>query len=61
MIHVIATIQLKPARDEFLRHFRELVPLVNEEAGCLEYGPTVDMPTNLAAQACAAGGCCHRG
>jgi len=52
MIHVIATIELNPgARDEFLKHFHALVPLVHEEAGCLEYGPTVDAATDIPAQA----------
>jgi quinol monooxygenase YgiN len=52
MIHVIATITLAPAaRDEFLGHFHVLVPLVHAEAGCLEYGPTVDVVTKISAQA----------
>ena len=51
MIHVIATIQLHPGtRAEFLAHFREVVPLVLREEGCLEYGPTVDLSTPIAAQ-----------
>ena len=51
MIHVIATIQLQPgARDEFLGHFREVVPLVHQEEGCLEYGPAVDFATNIPVQ-----------
>ena len=51
MIHVIATIQLHPGtRDEFLSHFRQVVPLVLREAGCLEYGPAVDVSTGIAAQ-----------
>ncbi len=51
MIYVIAAIELKPgARDQFLAEFRELVPLVNAENGCLEYGPTIDLPTNIGAQ-----------
>jgi quinol monooxygenase YgiN len=51
MIHVIATIELRPGRrDEFLAEFRRLVPLVRAEVGCLEYGPTVDARTDIAAQ-----------
>lgn len=51
MIHVIATIELQPGRlDDFLAEFRKLVPLVLAEEGCLEYGPTVDVATGLAAQ-----------
>ncbi|HUT34042.1 MAG TPA: putative quinol monooxygenase [Planctomycetota bacterium] len=51
MIHVIANIELKPgARDAFLKVFRALVPKVRAEAGCLEYGPTVDAKTDIRAQ-----------
>jgi quinol monooxygenase YgiN len=51
MIHVIATIELHPgARDAFLGEFRKIVPAVRAEAGCLEYGPTVDATTDIAAQ-----------
>src|SRR5262245_57205633 len=51
MIHVIATIELQPGRREaFLAEFRRLVPLVRAEAGCLEYGPAVDLATDVAAQ-----------
>ncbi len=51
MIHVIAMIQLKPgAQDEFLSCFREVIPSVRAEQGCLAYEPTVDAATNLAAQ-----------
>jgi quinol monooxygenase YgiN len=51
MIHVIATIELvEGARDAFLNEFRALVPKVRAEAGCLEYGPTVDVASGLAAQ-----------
>jgi quinol monooxygenase YgiN len=49
MIHVIATIEVAPGkRDDFLAEFRRIVPLVRAEAGCLEYGPTVDVAVNLA-------------
>ena len=51
MIHVIATIELHEGkRDDFLAEFRRVVPLVRAEEGCLEYGPTVDISTGLAAQ-----------
>ena len=51
MIHVIATVELKPGkRDEFLAEFHRVVPLVRGEAGCLEYGPAIDVPTGLPAQ-----------
>ncbi len=51
MIHVIATIELHPGRRaDFLREFHRIVPLVRQEEGCLEYGPTVDLATGLSAQ-----------
>ncbi len=52
MIHVIATIEVKAGRrDAFLAEFHKLVPLVRAEAGCLDYGPTVDVASGVAAQA----------
>jgi len=51
MIHVIATIELMPgSRDEFLAEFHQVVPLAHKEQGCLGYGPTVDLPTDIPAQ-----------
>ena len=51
MICVIATIELAEGRRrDFLAEFRKIVPKVLQEAGCLEYGPMVDLPTNIAAQ-----------
>ncbi len=51
MIHVIATIQLNPgSREAFLKEFLHLTPFVRAEAGCLEYGATVDVSTSLAIQ-----------
>jgi quinol monooxygenase YgiN len=51
-VHVIATVELQPGRrEDFLREFWRVVPLVRAEAGCLEYGPAVDVPTSIAAQA----------
>jgi quinol monooxygenase YgiN len=51
MIHVIATIELREGgRDAFLAEFRKLVPLVRAEAGCVEYGPAVDVPSGIPAQ-----------
>ena len=51
MIHVIATVQVKPgARSDFLQAFHRVVPLVREELGCVEYGPTVDADTGISAQ-----------
>lgn len=52
MIHVIATIELADGkREAFLEEFHRIVPLVRAEEGCLEYGPTIDVATGLAAQA----------
>lgn len=52
MIHVIASIRVKPGRlAEFLDIFKANVPAVRREAGCLEYAPAVDVPTNLPPQA----------
>ena len=51
MIHVIATIELNPGtRDSFLREFHQIVAPVRAEAGCIEYGPTVDADSGLPVQ-----------
>src|SRR5436305_7689633 len=51
MIHVIAAIEVKPGkREAFLAEFRKLIPPVRAEAGCLEYGPATDLPTNIPGQ-----------
>jgi len=51
MIHVIATIDVAPGqRAAFLKEFHAVVPKVRAEAGCLEYGPAVDMHSGIAAQ-----------
>jgi quinol monooxygenase YgiN len=51
MIHVIATIKIVPRqREAFLESFRQLVPQVRAEAGCIEYGPAIDVQTPVAAQ-----------
>ena len=48
MIHVIATIELRVnKREAFLNEFRNIIPLVRAEAGCIEYGPTVDVATDM--------------
>jgi quinol monooxygenase YgiN len=49
MIHVIATIQTKAGRrQELITAFQALVPEVRAEAGCIEYGPTVDVDSGIA-------------
>jgi quinol monooxygenase YgiN len=51
MIHVLATIELQPGtRDQFLGEFHKVMPLVHAEAGCIEYGPTIDAATPIAQQ-----------
>ena len=51
MIQVIATIEVKPGRrDALLAEFHRIVPLVRAEAGCMEYGPTVDVASGIAVQ-----------
>lgn len=51
MIHVIATIEVKPdTRPQFLEEFGQLVPLVHAEDGCIEYGPAIDASTDIEAQ-----------
>ena len=51
MIYVIAEIELTDgSRDQFVAHFQANVPNVLAEDGCLEYAPTVDLETELAAQ-----------
>ena len=52
MLHVIATVDnsAEGTRDEFLRHFHWVMPFVHAEDGCLEYGPAVDVPTEIKVQ-----------
>ena len=51
MIHVIATIQVADGRrNDFLAEFHRIIPDVREEVGCIDYGPSVDLATNLDAQ-----------
>ena len=51
MIYVIATIDVKPGkRDAFLAEFHRNVPNVLAEKGCIEYGPNVDVKTEIKAQ-----------
>ena len=48
MIHVIATIELKPdCRDDYLKILRENVPKVKAEDGCLAYEPAIDIESGL--------------
>lgn len=43
MIHVVAVITARPGqREAILEAFRANMPAVHAEAGCIEYGPTID-------------------
>jgi quinol monooxygenase YgiN len=51
MIYVVATIEVKPGkREPFLAEFHRNMPNVRAEKGCIEYGPTVDLKTDIKAQ-----------
>ena len=53
MIHVIASITIKEGRlSEFLEIFKSNIPNVIEETGCMEYVPTIDVPSGLPGQTC---------
>jgi quinol monooxygenase YgiN len=48
MIHVIATIELvEGKRDAFLEEFRRIIKIVRDEDGCIEYGPAIDLETDV--------------
>jgi len=52
MIHVIATIELRPGmRGAFLEEFARLVPDVRAEAGCIYYAGGIDIQTDVRTQA----------
>jgi len=51
MINVIASIQLKEGQlSKFVEIFKSNIPNVLEEKGCIEYVPTIDVPTGLPPQ-----------
>ena len=51
MIHVLASIGVKPGkRAEFIELFKENVPNVLKEDGCVEYIPTVDTDSGIDTQ-----------
>lgn len=51
MIYVVAFITTKPGqREAVLREFRQIVPTVRAEKGCIEYGPSTDTPNAGAIQ-----------
>ena len=51
MIHVLASLHIKEGHlAEFVAIFKANIPNVLEEKGCVEYVPTVDVPTDLPPQ-----------
>lgn len=51
MIYVIATVEVRPGkREAFLAEFHRNIPNVRAENGCMEYGPAVDVKTDIKAQ-----------
>lgn len=51
MICVLATIEVAAGcRDELLGLFRDLVPKVRAEDGCIDYTPMIDVASGLEAQ-----------
>ena len=51
MINVIASIYIKEGQlSEFIEILKSNIPNVIEEKGCIEYVPTIDVPTELAPQ-----------
>ena len=51
MVHVVATITLKPnTRKHFAEVFRWLTPQVTAEDGCIEYQGVIDIPTTIHVQ-----------
>ena len=51
MLNVIASIRIKEGRvSEFVEIFKANVPNVLAENGCIEYMPTVDLPTDMPPQ-----------
>lgn len=51
MIHVIASITVRPGkREAFVAIFKANVPNVLAEDGCVSYAPTIDLETGLPPQ-----------
>ena len=45
MIHVVAIVTTRPGqRDTVLAAFRQILPTVHAEEGCIEYEPVIDVP-----------------
>ena len=51
MVYVIASIRVKTGmRSEFLEIFKDNVPNVRQEIGCIKYSPAVDINAELSQQ-----------
>jgi quinol monooxygenase YgiN len=51
MIYVIATIELNQGcKNDFLKIFKDNVPNVRAEKGCINYEPTVDVDSGIPVQ-----------
>lgn len=51
-VYVIATVTVKEGkRDEFVKIFKDNVPAVHAEDGCILYEPVVDLDSGIGAQA----------
>jgi len=51
MIHVLASIQVKPGQKaSFLNFFKANIPNVLQEKGCVEYNPTFDIDAQIPRQ-----------
>jgi len=51
MIYVIATVELNQGgKEKYLAELKRVMPLVHKEKGCLDYGPTVDVPAGIPIQ-----------
>ena len=52
MIHVLASIRVKPGkRDILIEHLKSNIPNVIKEKGCIEYNSTIDMDFQIDNQA----------
>src|SRR4051812_5942500 len=48
MIRVLAIVTTAAGRrEDFLKEFHRVMPLVHAEAGCIEYGPTIDLDIGI--------------
>jgi len=51
MIHVIATIEIEEGKvNDYLRELNKIITDVRAEAGCIDYGPNMDLATDIPAQ-----------